>query len=529
MSELDKLGDKTWRMNNLYRVKNKDGYVVKFVMNRPQQDYFGNRHSRNVILKSRQLGFTTFEIIDQLDDLLFTTDKLFASSFIAHKKDDAERILAEKLKFAWEHLPEEIKVMYKVERETVEDFNVDLGSMHINAIRVSTSIRSGTCQRIHISELSYPDKHDPQKAQEIIMGAIPALSFDGMLTIESTARGLTGQFHDIFMNAYKKPHGTKLSTKEYKWHFYNWTWDDYELGKITPELIEDARGNMPELIMELAEKHGWTEKETVCYYNLWLGCDGDMEFMKQEYPTTVEEAFEGSVQNLFHSEKVNLMGEKAGRREGDWTYFKDYKKDNVYALGADIAEGVNKDSSTIAIWDFTPLYKNCDYKPEIVAVYASNKISPTEFAYQILNGATRYGNCLVAPERNNHGHATIAQLRQVYPDKHIFAVGMDVTSITENKDARYGFLTTGASKSIMLNEFNDAVNQEIIDVWSKHLKIEMISYDKEDVSQTRKKKDQTNHWDLLIAAAIGWQMRKFVKPPRKREEQYVQANHDPYE
>jgi acyl-CoA thioester hydrolase len=35
-------------------------------------------------------------------------------------------------------------------------------------------------------------------------------------------------------------------------------------------------------------------------------------------------------------------------------------------------------------------------------------------AYEIKNGGTRYGNCLVAPERNNHGNGTIAILKMIY-------------------------------------------------------------------------------------------------------------------
>ena len=526
---LKKLKDKRWRLNNLYRIKDKDGNIIRFRMNSAQSHFFDNRHNRNIILKDRQLGFTTFEIIDQFDDILFSTDKLFATSFVAHKKDDAEKIFYSKMKFAWERLPESIKSMFKIVRETSEDFKIDLGGGHINEMQVSVSVRSGTNQRIHISELSYVDQKDPRKSNEIIRGAIPSLASGGMLTIESTARGLTGNFHDIFMKAWKRTDGTPLSPDEYKAHFYNFTWDDYELGKITDELIKQYKDQIPEFIEELAKVHGWSVKEKTCYYSFYLRCNGDMDFLKQEYPITVEEAFEGSVENIFKSNKVNSMPEKVGRKEGNWIYYHDYIKGNVYGLGADVAEGIGRDSSTIVIWDFTPLFKKCNYKPQVVATYANDEISPTEFAYQIMAGGTRYGNCLVAPERNNHGFATIGQLRQIYPENNIFCVGMDVTSIKDNKEGRYGFLTTTATKSLMLNEMNDAVNQEIIDVWSKQIKAEMISYDKDDLGRTRKKKDQTNHWDLLIAACIGWQMKRYVRYHEEEEEEFVEVNNDPYE
>jgi hypothetical protein len=47
---------KLWRMNNWYKVINKDGDLVWFVMNRAQHVAFADqiRHSRVIILKSRQ-------------------------------------------------------------------------------------------------------------------------------------------------------------------------------------------------------------------------------------------------------------------------------------------------------------------------------------------------------------------------------------------------------------------------------------------------------------------------------------------
>ena len=52
-----RLIDKTWRMSNLYKIRTKKAALVKFRMNRAQEDFNKNKHTRNIILKSRQLGF----------------------------------------------------------------------------------------------------------------------------------------------------------------------------------------------------------------------------------------------------------------------------------------------------------------------------------------------------------------------------------------------------------------------------------------------------------------------------------------
>ena len=54
------LGDWRWRLNNLYWIADKEGRRVRFQMNWAQEALFNEMHHLNVILKARQLGFTTF-------------------------------------------------------------------------------------------------------------------------------------------------------------------------------------------------------------------------------------------------------------------------------------------------------------------------------------------------------------------------------------------------------------------------------------------------------------------------------------
>jgi hypothetical protein len=59
--------DWRWRINNLYYITDKSGNKVKFKLNAQQFHFFENMHYRNIILKARQLGFTTFKMIFMLD------------------------------------------------------------------------------------------------------------------------------------------------------------------------------------------------------------------------------------------------------------------------------------------------------------------------------------------------------------------------------------------------------------------------------------------------------------------------------
>ena len=64
----------TWRLNNLYKIKDAHGNKIKFKMNWAQRKLYEGMHYYNVILKARQLGFTTFAMIYFLDSCLFNSN-----------------------------------------------------------------------------------------------------------------------------------------------------------------------------------------------------------------------------------------------------------------------------------------------------------------------------------------------------------------------------------------------------------------------------------------------------------------------
>ena len=232
--EYKKLKDKKWRMSHLYKIVNKSGQKILFKRNRAQEDYQKNKAQRNIILKSRQLGFTTDEAIDSLDDTLFTPH--FEDLFIAHTKDDAGDIFDKKIDYAWKNM-NELHQLWKVEKDTALKLKFDFGEIEggfqsktISSISVSNSGRSGTYHRVHISEFAKLCATYPIKAQEIISGTIPAVPLNGRIDIESTAEGMGGHFSDMFWEAWNR--GEPIHSTQFKAHFYNWMWDDEEIAKI---------------------------------------------------------------------------------------------------------------------------------------------------------------------------------------------------------------------------------------------------------------------------------------------------------
>ena len=161
----EKMNDFNWRMSHIYFVKNEQGERVQFKL-RPAQKFFLERlWFLNVILKARQLGFTTVICIYFLDCILFSKNK--SAGIIAHTKEDAENIFKNKIMFAWDNLPDWFKACYEVDTSSAKHLKFSNGG----SIRVATSMRSDTLQYLLITELGTLSLKYPEKATEVISGS----------------------------------------------------------------------------------------------------------------------------------------------------------------------------------------------------------------------------------------------------------------------------------------------------------------------------------------------------------------------
>lgn len=495
---LKKLLDREWRLANLWYIKDRNQKVLKFKKNRSQEDFDNKRYSRNIILKSRRLGFTTLETTDTIDETFFTPN--FDALFIAQDLVTAMDIFSNKIEFAYDHILQEFKDAVIIDKSSARKLRFNLGSKEkpvYSSVTVDSSGRSGTYRRVHITEFGYICKHFPEKAHEIIAGTIPAVPIDGRVDIESTADGSDGIFHDMFWEAWNR--GEPTLPTQYKAHFYNWTWDDEEIDHITDAQIKEfLQSDDYKLFKQYQLTNNLSDDEITYYYLKWLSLNKNWPDLHREYPTTPEEAFASSGNKMFDSQKLSeLKTIEPIAKEGDLFIYEQPRAGHRYAIAADVAEGVGRDSSTMAVYDFTPT------KPKIVAIYKNNKIAPDLFAYELKNVGTKYQWAVIAPERNNHGHAVIAILRTIYPEKLIY--GYDQSK----NEQKLGWQTNLVTKPKMFYDLNTAVNNEVIDIPSRIVISEMLKYEKEDVRVKNYDEEATNHFDLLTAVAIGFQLKDY--------------------
>lgn len=502
-----RLKDKYWRITHLYKIVDKNGKLITFKPNEVQAKLHREAHQRNIILKARQRGITTYECIDGLDDALFNRN--FNFTLIADKQENAKKFF-KKIKLAWKHFS--LKHLYEITKETQEDLEFAHGS----SITITTSARSTTVNRLHISEFGKICAKFPEKAREIITGSIPAVSPTGRIDIESTAEGETGYYYEMCQEALNR--GEPTNRLEFKFHFFSW------LDALEYRL--KGKFDLPRELKEYQARYKLTDEQINWYY---FERKTQKDKMKQEFPTTPEEAFESSGQKMFPIEiiKWKLENEiREGETMGDWITYKPYRPGHQYGLGADVSEGIGRDSSTIVIIDYTA--------GEIVARYKSENISPDLFAYEIKNGAERYGNCIVAPERNNHGHATLAILKTIYSVDRIYKEHK-VDTVFDTEGVKLGWQTNLATKPRILNELKTTVEENLLIVPDRALLVEMKVYDREELNKLKADTEASNHFDILTACAIAWEMRKHAISPisldkqskliYKNERNYIE---DPY-
>jgi hypothetical protein len=298
--------DKLTRLREgFYTIKNKDGQEEPFRLNSDQEKFLNERHGLDLILKARQKGFTTVIQLDMLDDCLFIPN--IGAGVIAHNLDDAQAFFADKIKFAYDKLPPEFHSVVGATEDSAKSLKFTNGS----SIRVGTSLRSGTLQRLHVSEYGKLCAKYPEKAREVKSGAFNTVQAGNSITVESTAEGHSGHFFELCDKSQKHVQsGHDLTPLDFKFHFAPWfTSPEYmlhgDVGETTEHQAYFAKIE-PYVISILGrpltrQQRAWYVKKE----------EQQGEDMKREYPSTPEEAFEASIEGAYFSRPMAQM-----RKEG---------------------------------------------------------------------------------------------------------------------------------------------------------------------------------------------------------------------
>ena len=459
-------------IENFLKIRTKDGQIVPFKLNPPQQklyeivkrEHAAGKPVRLIILKARQMGFSTLT-----EALVFksTATKKLTNSFIVTHQDDATTQLFNMFKLFYEKLPQPLKPMLKAsnakelifENPTRDPLEKERNPGLKSTVRCATAGgrgigRSMTLQNVHASEFAFWPG-DKNATLTGLLQAVPSLP-GTMVIIESTADGF---------DEFKK------------------RWDDAINGESDFVPVFFAWWEMPEYRMKVPEGTVFTEEELQIkeqfqldneqlYWRRWCiknNCGGNLNLFHQEYPATPDEAFIASgtpffdnaviisrreaVKDVPYEEGVftykrifNPENERVTLTDIKWTpqengpvrIFEKPKKGYPYVVGGDTA-GDGSD------WFGAHCIDNTSGK---LCALLHHKYDEDAYAEQVFCLGMFYNKALVGVEVNYSTHP-IRKLQDMHYPKLYVREGFDDYERKVMK--KYGFHTNGTTRPVILS------------------------------------------------------------------------------
>jgi hypothetical protein len=443
--------------SSFLKIKHREGgriipFSLKPVQRRIHESITESRIKRKgpvkiLILKSRRLGVSTY--VASLFSHRVFTHPFQRGLVIAHKGPDAE-VLFRIYERYYENLPETYeRIPIKPHRAGSKGKKLlfpklDSG-LEVGSASTPEFGRGGESQLIHLSEVAfYPNP------EEFLAGLLPQfpLTGDGILILESTAKGPAGFFYDAW-------HDAVNGDNSYIPLFFPWFLDsDFRLDREIPEEDWDTEE------IELNQRFGVDGHQIA-----WLReiedtqCFGDADYRRREYPATPHEAFT-NVGGIVWKYEVLLRCYQ--KMQPDWEGFistEGLKKakggplkvwehpneNSEYVIGADPAGGMEDgDWGVASVWRVN---RRATEWPIQVAELVVHE-DPVTFALSLSLLGHYYNRALLACEVTGLGRGTQGALQKVYyyPRLHRW-VPWD--KYKTNSDT-WGWETSWKSKQIMI-------------------------------------------------------------------------------
>jgi hypothetical protein len=410
-----------------------------------------------MILKARQFGVSTNEIIKLFDYVCFNTNKTVM--IMAHEQDSIKKLFRI-VKRLYDFMDPRIRP--ELDRGGGSKYELFFPTLN-SRIYTDLESRGDTIHRLHVSEYGFMKDDLRLKAT---LQAVPLET--GHVSIESTPNGMN-HFFDEWMDdnsTYTKLFFPWFQFEEYQIETKRLTLSSEEI-KLGLNKNQAAYRRFKQAELKDLFKQEYPEDDQTCFLT-----SGDLAMDGLQLKTMLEAAQDPAIQK----DVYNIL--------------KPYKKTNRYVCGADTSEGVGGDSSVAKIF--------CVNTKEDVAWIRANTWKPSEFAYHLDKLCRMYQASsrpfpLLAVERNNHGHAVLLELSEHlhYPNLH------------HHKDGKPGWVTDKVSRPIMMDAFIESVENETVRINHKETLRECLTL----VNNNGKAEAATGkHDDCVIASAIGIQM-----------------------
>lgn len=514
------ISPKVITLDDIY-IRPKEGErLIKLVPNRMQRkfiDYLGidpyqkfaMRGRREIMLKARQLGFTT------IVSLLFLLDTLthpYTYSVIVAHDADTTAMVFDIVRRAYENLPPDKKPETKYNSKTELSFPALDSKIYVGTAGSRSFGRATTVNNALLTEVaSYDD------AESLISGLLQAVPSTGNVILESTAEGMGTYYHQEYEKALNND---SIFTP----HFSAWFLDD----KYQIPVPSDFQ------LTEEEEKFGKTYSLSLEQINWYRHKKKELRHLvTQEYPSTPEEAFLSAGGDFFDSGILMeyILGAKLiqtvdkpdrsvlpvtysyalNQKRGTLNIYKYPVPGHRYIITGDTSEGEEQKDTDFSAGDVI------DVETWEQVAHIHGKFEPDKFAHLLMEIGHWYNHGLLVIERNNHGHTTLNEIKNhsTYGLMNSTKWGglyMHKEYDAKNRQFTYkpGFPTNVKNKPMMLDALDEQTKERAIIINHTPSLVEMKNY--KILKNGKYGAPKGLHDDRVISLALGAYILK--NPPK---------------
>lgn len=439
----------------------------------------------NLVLKARQLGFTTLISGYALWLALMHDDQVI--DIFADKELNAKKII-KRLRYAYRSLPSWLKdTLPKPVLTNLTNWTWENGSSVEAFTATEDSGRGETANLAILDEwASYP----AEAADDAWAAIEPIIDIGGAFIGGSTAKGIENAFHNKWQAVDGDP--------------------------------EWRRTFVPYNVVPHRNPIWWQAKLKT------LQREGQEWIIHQEYPRTAEEAFVKSGMNVFDTEKLiaiepamhspierghlDSRGHFVHDNDGPLSIWCLPVMGGSYVIGADVAEGIERgdfsDATVIAARTLIREGRTLVQAGEVVARWRA-KVDTDLYADALASLGTYYRDALVGVERNGPGLAVVTRLRdRGYPRLYRSEV-LDQRS--RKYTERLGWQTSRTTKPLIIEDLVTAVRKGELLFWDEGLRRELLMFVRDERGVLGKPHIKD---DAVMSTAIAWKMMVHAFEPR---------------
>lgn len=472
--------------------------LVNLTFNRMQKDYCQKRSHRDIIVKARQLGFSTGLL--GMNYHKVSTIPNTELAVITHK-DEASDYLMEVIRRFNANIPFELSIPKDNEDVITFEFRDPNNPKHVqtSAIYVGTaggSIfgRAYSFTIIHMTETAH---WEAKKTETILSGVVNSVPATGWITNESTPNGRAGYFYELYQQA-------KAKQSSYKNYFYPWWWsDDYTLQPNSDLLIaEDKEPKLSEEETYLVQVHGLNFNQIL--WRRWKYRELDAvrkDLFRQEFAENdtdcwlVAENAHFDPAAIYRLIKLKIAP-MSHNLDSFYTIWKLPQGNNSYVIGVDVGEGLQDGDFSVGV------VLNAKTNEHVATL--RGRIPVDMFYDKLKKLAKLYNTATVAIERNVGQGLIELFKRDYYPNLYY---QYNYNNVDSEKTGRAGFLTTGASRKAIIDWMKALLDNGGFITYDETLINEMLEFQRID---GKPQAPAGGHDDSLFAAMIAAYVREQI-------------------